>query len=67
MWVGFPLVTVVTRATLPLPVAAENLVELIGVKLKGKCGFIREFPYDVLLGVDFLRRTPFLLDFHVVC
>lgn len=55
--------TTVTGAIFSLPFAAEVVVELLGFGLKGKFGVINDFPYDVLLGMDFLSETPFLLDF----
>lgn len=61
---GTSLVTVVTGAAFPLPVVAEVEVEILGVSMRGKCGVISGFSYDVLLGVHFPRRTPLLVDFR---
>lgn len=38
-------------------------VEILDIVIRIKCGVIDRFSYDLLLGVDFLRKTPFLLDF----
>lgn len=45
-----------------LPVAAE--VEILGGRLRGKCAVISDFPYDVLLGAIFLKRTSLVIDFQ---
>ena len=61
-WEG-PLVTVVTGDTFRIPQASQVDIEILGLKLRGSCGIIDGFPHDLLLGVDFLQKTPFLLDF----
>jgi predicted aspartyl protease len=61
-WDG-PIVTVVTGDTFRIPYASHVNIEILGLELKGSCGIIDDFPHDLLLGVDFLRKTPFLLDF----
>lgn len=57
---GCLVVTVVTGATFLQPVAAEVEVEILGVRLREKCGVIGDFPHDVLLGVDFSTKDAFL-------
>jgi Retroviral aspartyl protease len=59
-----PLVTVVSGETFRVPVACEVETEILEKKLKGRCGVLNNFPYDILLGLDFLSRTNFILDFN---
>lgn len=52
-----PLGVVVISATFPLPVAAEVEIKIVCVKMKGKRGIISDFPFNVLLGVDFQKSV----------
>jgi hypothetical protein len=56
-------VTVVTGDKFRIRHASHVNIKILGLELKGFCGIIDEFPHDLLPGVDFLRKTPFLLDF----
>ena len=58
-----PLLSVVTGATFSLPLAAEIIINILGFSQKGLCGVIDNFAFDILLGMDFLKNTPLLLDF----
>jgi hypothetical protein len=42
----------------------EVEIEILEKKLKGRCGVLNNCPYDILLGLDFLSRTSFILDFN---
>lgn len=69
--VGIPLDKVVTGATFSMLLVCEVQVGISGVVIKDKCEPMSRFPYDILLGINFLARAPIALDmknlilFHV--
>lgn len=58
------MVTVVSGDTFSIREEAYALAELLGKKLKGKCGIIENGMFDVLIGMDFLSKSEFLVDFR---
>jgi hypothetical protein len=59
-----PLVTVVSGDTFRVHLGCEVEIEILEKKLKGRCGVLNNFPCDILLSLDFLSRTNFILDFN---
>lgn len=43
------------------------LIQMLVFTLVGPCGVVDDIPFDVLLGMDFLRCTPFLISFQQNC
>lgn len=60
-WQG-PHVSVADGKVLDITEACVVEIEILGLKLTGICG-IMEIEFDALLGMDFLKNTPFMLDF----
>jgi Retroviral aspartyl protease len=58
------LVSVVSGDTFRVFLVCEVEIEILEKKLKGLCGVSNHFPYGILLGLDFLSRTNFILDFN---
>ncbi len=38
---------------------------MLGFTLNGPCGIVDDIPFELLLGMDFLKKTPFLISFPV--
>ena len=49
---------------LQMTAACDIEMEVLSKRLVGRCWVLDNFPFDVLLGLDFLRQTNFLLDFQ---
>lgn len=62
-WSG-PMVTVVSDDTFSIEEEVTVSVELPQRGLSGRCGIIRNSMFDILLGVDFLNQSRFLVDFR---
>ena len=59
-----PCVEVANGAKFKLSYAADVLIELLNFDLRGICWVQDGFRFDILLGVDYLRCTPFMIDFE---
>lgn len=52
-----------SRDTFSIEEEAQVLVEILGKKISGRCGIIKNDMFEILLGMDFLSKSGFLVDF----
>lgn len=61
-WDG-PGVTVMNREELKIPAACVVTVDVLSMTLSIYCDIVENFPYDALLLVNYLEKTPFAINF----
>lgn len=59
-----PVMSIVTGDTFSLPQAVIVETQLLNIISRGELGVVRGFLCDILLGMDFPKFSPILLDFE---
>lgn len=60
------LILMISRQTVDLRQTCFVSVGITNLKQRGPYGIIDNFPFDIQLGSDYLRRTPFFINFRTL-